>query len=603
MTHLNIIDNKEDISNQFKLNILKAKVAQALNDDSKAQTHFDSAFLLLKNSNTDIENCRIEDLKPLISFETIHGFLDMGNFYFENFKDNRSTVNLQKAIHRYTLASKIYNQLYLGQRYNEQLFNTYNSINECLLKVAVFQKKNIAFLTQTLNSIENNGSKLTWSKFVFNNKRQQLHISQNLINEEENIKSQLNFYKQTLASTNSTSKERIALWKDKVYDLKGALLKIQDSIKQQNKIYYLLNASDFDIPDLQANLNDDEAVLKYIFTKQRLYSFLISKNNIEFIPIASKTNVLNTLKKCLYSIKHRDQNYTSAFDDLKNILLNKTNYSQFKRLTIIPDGALHYFPFEALILNKNMPLIGYGSSLLLYQEQNKIVPDFGNLKVGVFSASNPNAPLPKAASEIQSILKIFDGSMFLNAPKKAFLKNANQFNVLHLAMHSTINEKKPEFSSLDFYGENNKLFISELYNESFKADMVVLSACDTGNGFYENGEGVISLSRAFNYSGIPSTVMSLWKVDDEATEKIMTYFYEHLNEGETKDEALKNAKLDYLKYTDDDLLKHPYYWSGFVLTGNTNALIETQNHWLYLSILPLVAVGLLRKKLFQFLKK
>ena len=171
-------------------------------------------------------------------------------------------------------------------------------------------------------------------------------------------------------------------------------------------------------------------------------------------------------------------------------------------------------------------------------------------------------------------------------------------------MHSNLHESHPEFSSLNFYGEpNNQLFISELYNESLDADLAVLSACDTGSGFYENGEGVISLSRAFSYAGVPSTVVSLWKVDDEATAKIMMYFYEHLKLGETKDEALKNAKLDYLKHTDDDLLKHPYYWSGFVLSGNTDALVEKQNYWIYLSVLPMLALGLFRKRLFKFFKK
>jgi hypothetical protein len=83
----------------------------------------------------------------------------------------------------------------------------------------------------------------------------------------------------------------------------------------------------------------------------------------------------------------------------------------------------------------------------------------------------------------------------------------------------------------------------------------------------------------------------------------MAFFYKHLSAGETKDEALKNAKLDYLKYTEDDLLKHPYYWSGFVVTGNTDALVKTPNYWGYLSILPFIAIGFFRKRLFQFFKK
>ena len=233
-----------------------------------------------------------------------------------------------------------------------------------------------------------------------------------------------------------------------------------------------------------------------------------------------------------------------------------------------------------------------------------IKSNFETRYIAAFSVSNSNSKLPKASVEVNSILKYFDGNALVNATKNDFLKLSNQFNILHLAMHTNINQVYPEFSSLNFYGEtDNQLFISELYNEAFKANMVVLSACDTGNGFYENGEGVICLSRAFNYAGVPSTVMSLWKVDDEATAKIMTYFYQHLSEGETKDEALKNAKLDYLEITEDPLLKHPYYWSGFVVTGNTEALVESHNYWWSLLLMPFVIVGVFRKRFVQFFKK
>ena len=222
-------------------------------------------------------------------------------------------------------------------------------------------------------------------------------------------------------------------------------------------------------------------------------------------------------------------------------------YKNYKKIVIIPDGALHYFPFEVLLFEANMPTISYATSLLLLQEQKTKRTYDKNLTIGAFSVSNSTSALPKASKEIKSILTFFKGKKFLNATITDFLQAANEFDILHLAMHSSIDEQRPEFSALSFYGEQSNLYISSLYNESFNAAMVVLSACDTGNGFYENGEGVISLSRAFSYAGIPSSVMSLWKVDDEATATIMTFFYEHLSKGETKDEALKNAKLDYLK--------------------------------------------------------
>ncbi len=602
LKQLDTVSKNQEILQKFKLSILKAKMAQQLNKTDEAQYNFDEAFQLLKNDDSNLEETTINNLKPLVSFAVIDGFLAMGDFYKEIFKEENKKPCLEKAMRRYLLASKIYNQLYLGEHYNKRLYTSYNAINERLLNV-LETTSNENLLTEVINNIENNGSKLTWSKFVFNNQRQQLDLPDGLINKEDGIKSQLNFYQKALFNGKSISEDKITLWKNKIFELQNELSKIQDSIKQESKSYYQFNIMEFDITSFQEGLEDEEVVLKYVETETKLYSFLISNQTIKLQPTADKAKVYNNLKVCLNSLKNRRNDYQKSLNEFNDLFFNSMVYKKYKKLTIVPDGALHYFPFESLFLEKDMPATSYALSLLLYQEQKTIPSYFNEVKVGAFSASNVNSKLLKASDEVKEVANIFDGNMFLNASKTEFLKNANQFNILHLAMHSKINETHPEFSSLDFYGEEeNQLFISELYNETFKANMVVLSACDTGNGFYENGEGVICLSRAFNYAGIPSTVMSLWKVDDESTEKIMISFYKHLNEGETKDDALKNAKLDYLKSTDDPLLKHPYYWAGFVLTGNTDALIENHHYWFYAFGILILLLFFLRKKLFNFFK-
>lgn len=604
LSELKNLNDVTEHKTKFELAILTAKTAQALKDNSKAKTYYDDAFLFLNTSDKPIETLQIQDLLPLISFETIEGFLDMGDFYKQRYQEERHKKDLKKASRRYFLASEIYNQLYLGQRYNERLFTTNNEINERLLSISLEQLKDLKLLSKVINTIENNGSKLIWSRFVFNNRRQEVVVSEDFINQEENIKSELNFYQNALVSGDKKAEEKIALWKNKVYDLKDDLTRIQDSIRLQNNIYYQLNVKAFDVSTLQKTLKDAEVILKYILTDKHLYSFLITNDNIELLSKTDKVEVLKVLTTSLINLKQRVPSFGEDFKILETILFNQTDFTAFKKLIISPDGALNYFPFEALILNKKMPPVSYASSLLLYQEQKSESPTNKKLSIGAFSASNNNRKLPKASDEINAILKVFDGKSYLNASKNEFLKNFKAYNILHLAMHSDIDDAQPEFSSLNFYGDSdNRLFISELYNESLDADMVVLSACDTGSGFYENGEGVISLSRAFSYAGVPSTVMSLWKVDDEATAKIMTYFYEHLKKGETKDEALKNAKLDYLKHTEDDLLKHPYYWSGFVISGNTDALVKKQSYWIYLSIMPFMILVFFRKRLVQFFQK
>ena len=100
-----------------------------------------------------------------------------------------------------------------------------------------------------------------------------------------------------------------------------------------------------------------------------------------------------------------------------------------------------------------------------------------------------------------------------------------------------------------------------------KADMVVLSACNTGFGKIEDGEGIMSLARGFMYAGVPSIISTLWSVNDQSTANIMKGFYKYLNDKDKKSVALQKAQVEYLN-SSDNITAHPFYWSGFILIGN-----------------------------------
>ena len=101
------------------------------------------------------------------------------------------------------------------------------------------------------------------------------------------------------------------------------------------------------------------------------------------------------------------------------------------------------------------------------------------------------------------------------------------------------------------------------------ADLVTLSACRTGLGKLVNGEGVLGLTRAFLYAGTRSVLASLWNVNDTATAQLMTAFYRNLKRGLSKDEALRQAKLELL-HGKQPSWRHPYFWASFVLIGERN---------------------------------
>ena len=313
----------------------------------------------------------------------------------------------------------------------------------------------------------------------------------------------------------------------------------------------------------------------------------------------------------------------------KAVLEPALKNSETSDFIILADDVLNYIPFDVLQTRlddeKSYLLashsISYASSATLLQEQNKTkVKNSNRLMIFAphFDASYSTkkleserfefGPLLYNGEEAQNISAYFKGAIYEGnkASITNFQNDLKGFNLMHFATHASANDEFPDYSYLAFEDSDNNsnlLYVKDLYNYRLNADLVTLSACQTGFGKLQKGEGMLSLARGFNYAGVPSIVMSLWKVDDEATATIMTAFYKHLSEGETKGEALKNAKLDYLNVTEDPLLKHPYYWSGFVVTGNTNALVNTYHYWWSLVLLPLLLVGVFRKRLVQFFKK
>ncbi len=188
--------------------------------------------------------------------------------------------------------------------------------------------------------------------------------------------------------------------------------------------------------------------------------------------------------------------------------------------------------------------------------------------------------LKGANEEVKAISELVGGKAFVNefATEGSFKKEANQYKILHFAMHSLTDDKDPSLSRLLFTltpkdtTNDNDLTAAELYATSLKADLAVLSACNTGFGTLNKGEGVMSLARAFTYAGVPSTVTSLWKVPDMTTREIMVDFYKNLKRGMTKDAALRQAKLTYLENAPESIAANPYFWAGFVPMGNMEAM-------------------------------
>lgn len=295
-------------------------------------------------------------------------------------------------------------------------------------------------------------------------------------------------------------------------------------------------------------------------------------------------------------------------------------------LQIVPDGKLGHVPFEALLQDTPIELgtpyarlpfllrqypIAYASSataLLATQPRVRsrselrllaMAPSFQNPETRFADAGRAELThLPNAPKEVQQLAQYMSGDVLIGteATEAKFKEVVGQYNVLHFATHGTIQDDNPLWSNIAFTQtgegvEDGRLHTMELFNMDLKADLAVLSACNTGNGKLLRGEGIMSLARGFMYAGCPSIVMSLWSVDDAASAKIMETFYSRLAKGDSKDKALRTAKLDYLDQAPDSKA-HPYYWAAHVLIGETRGFHTAYQGLAYAGIV-LCLVGLI----------
>jgi CHAT domain-containing protein len=284
---------------------------------------------------------------------------------------------------------------------------------------------------------------------------------------------------------------------------------------------------------------------------------------------------------------------------------------KIKRLIIIPDDELNYLPFEALQSSDKSYLIEkftvqyQYSTALLGKNAGQFQPA-DIVAFAPFASHAYNDPdgktisrLPASVEEINTL----QGKIFIDsqATKNNFLQSANQHNIIHLATHANVNNTDPSQSFITFNPASSdyKLYAQEIYNLKLdSAQLVILSACETGTGALVKGEGLMSLSRAFAYAGCPNIITSLWKAEDKTTSFLTQRLHFYLGEKFSKGKALQQAKLDLLRNGEiDPRFKTPAYWAHLILIGNYEP-DHKRNNWQW------VALGIIIMLLgYEFAKK
>ena len=454
-------------------------------------------------------------------------------------------------------------------------------------------------------------------------------------------------YDETTQNKKAPDDPSVRALQNRLFDTRRQYEALVKSFETLYPDYYKVkyNQTFAQLKDVQQLLPKDGSavILEYFVGDHDIYTFLISRNACKIFKKEKPSDIEQRIDMLRHAvISENPQNSTQFinqatwfYDWVLNTPLSNLPHSKVKKLIIIPDGILSYVPFEMLFdgagLDKHkwsdMPFlinqytISYANSgNLLTQQMQPKEQHARNLFAGFAAQYKPNdAPLvamratltrdnaydlPHALKEVETIQALVGGMLFtkIQSNEHNFKILANQFRILHFAMHAVPDSLNTMLSKLLFtYNaldsiEDNDLTVGELYTMHLNADMAILSACQTGYGIINRGEGVMSLSRAFAYAGVPATIMSLWKVPDNTTSEIMVEFYKNLKAGQPKDEALRNAKRTYLEHhAAEDELQNPFYWAGFVAVGNMTPIDLTPPYQNFIigSLVLLAFMGLI----------
>jgi len=422
--------------------------------------------------------------------------------------------------------------------------------------------KSIDKINSVLASIENVHSKNLLDSYLHNRTLASTNKFNQVIEKEQEIRATITYLTKKL--DNSKDEKLKQLIFEEELKLKEITNKTQKSILSPS----------FKMDDLV--LDKNTIAIQFKKASNFYYAFKIDENNttiskIEAKELEKKVTAFNTFIK---DPNIENGKIKNLGDDLFKLLLNQKDLVK-ENIYIIPDGILHYLPFDLLSVNQKYLIeytttsysngLSFINSKNISNDKNKIAlfaPSYNKFRISNEELAVRGAPynLTGAREEIKAIANITNKNEFYDgdiATKKAFMKLSKDISIIHLSMHSFLNDEIPELNSLIFSDKENdyKLYISELYGLKLNANLAVLSACNTGVGKLKDGKGIVSMNSAFTYAGVPSTVSSLWSAPDQSTKEIMIDFYKNLNKKQTISQSLRDSKLNYTNLISKHVIK------------------------------------------------
>jgi CHAT domain-containing protein/predicted negative regulator of RcsB-dependent stress response len=354
------------------------------------------------------------------------------------------------------------------------------------------------------------------------------------------------------------------------------------------------------LEDTRALLDDRTLAVSYAVTDDETYLFALARTGpLRLHRLAVGRQALQgSTRRFRQALAERELGLRDQARRLCATLLGpvQRDLSAYDRLLLVPDGPLWELPFQALECRPGRYLledraVSYAPSLTALREMSRrearggatqellalgdpLVGDGRRKQVASLHRGASLGPLPEAADELRALGRLYGpGSVVYvgeDAREERVKAEAGPHRLLHFAAHGLLNDASPLYSQLVLARpsagsrEDGLLEAWEIMEMDLRADVAVLSACETGRGRAGRGEGLIGLSWAFSVAGCPTTVVSQWKVDSRSTSKLMLEFHGRLAAGDRAADALRTAAL---RVKADRRYAHPFYWAGFIVVG------------------------------------
>ena len=369
-----------------------------------------------------------------------------------------------------------------------------------------------------------------------------------------------------------------------------------------------LRSSPVTLAALRRDLLPNERLLEYVLDSRGSYCVEVGRSAVRVHSLPPRAEIEGAVRRFLTAVKEK----TDPADPAKVLfqqLVKPALADNPESLIIVADGRLHLLPFAALMddqgryLIQSVAITYSPSSTVLHILRARRRPpaprpflgvafspertdgDTASAERGLFDpAGGPLRPLPFAKEEVLSAAEFFgQRGIVLVGPGATETKLKSEpledFRIIHFAVHAVGSDAEPDRAALVLapggQNEDGLWQVREIrHRRRFGADLITLSACDTGVGRMQGEEGILSLARTFLMTGAGSVVASLWEADDRFTADLMQRFYAHLAQGDEIAQALREAQLDILKKFGKNA--QPYYWAGFTVIGNGAKRISIQ---------------------------